>query len=119
MLAPSLGRTVTVDELLALVRDGHRGALRAVQDAGDAVGRALAVTVTLLNPQLVVVGGELAAAGETLFTPMRRAIERHAMSPHAANLRIVAGALGDSACVRGAAALVLAEAPERLAALSG
>jgi predicted NBD/HSP70 family sugar kinase len=119
MLAPSLGRTVTVDELLALVRDGHRGALRAVQDAGDAVGRALAVTVTLLNPQLVVVGGELAAAGETLFTPMRRAIERHAMSPHAAILQIVAGALGDSACVRGAAALVLAEAPERLAALSG
>ena len=41
------------------------------------------------------------------------------MSPHAANLQIVAGALGDSACVRGAAALVLAQAPEMLAALSG
>ncbi|HZC70150.1 MAG TPA: ROK family transcriptional regulator [Jatrophihabitans sp.] len=117
MLAPSLGHVVNVDELLEFVRQGHRGAIRAVQDAGDAVGRALAVTATLLNPQLVVVGGELAAAGETLFTPMRRAIDRSAMSPHAANLKIVAGALGDSACVRGAAALVLAQAPERLAAL--
>jgi predicted NBD/HSP70 family sugar kinase len=117
MLAPSIGRTVSVDELLELVDRDHRGAIRAVQDAGDAVGRALAVTATLLNPQLIVVGGELAAAGETLFTPMRRAIERYAMSPHAANLQIVAGALGDSACVRGAAALVLSEAPERLAAL--
>jgi predicted NBD/HSP70 family sugar kinase len=119
MLRPSLGRTVTVDELLELVRGGHRGAIRAVQDAGDAVGRALAVTTTLLNPQLIVVGGELAAAGEPLFTPMRRAIERHAMTPHTANLEIVAGSLGDSACVRGAAALVLAEAPQRLIALSG
>lgn len=119
MLAPSLGRTITVEELLELVRNGHRGAFRAVQDAGDAVGRALAVTATLLNPRLIVVGGELAAAGETLFTPMRRAIERHAMSPHAADLNIVAGALGDSACVRGAAALVLAEAPDKLAALCG
>jgi predicted NBD/HSP70 family sugar kinase len=114
-LAPSLGRTVTVDELLTLVRDGHRGAIRAVQDAGNAVGRAVAASVTLLNPQLVVVGGELAAAGETLLTPLRRAVERYGMSPHVANLQIVAGALGDSACVRGAAALVLAEAPERLA----
>jgi len=119
LLAPSLGRTITVDELLDLVHQGHRGAIRAVWDAGDAVGRALAVAVTLLNPQLVVVGGELAAAGEALFTPMRRAIERAAMSPHVANLQIVGGALGDSACVRGAAALVLAQAPEMLAALSG
>jgi predicted NBD/HSP70 family sugar kinase len=119
LLEPSLGRAITVDELLDLVHQGHRGAIRAVWDAGDAVGRALAVAVTLLNPQLVVVGGELAAAGDALFTPMRRAIERTAMSPHAANLQIVAGALGDSACVRGAAALVLARAPKMLAALSG
>ncbi|HZC51756.1 MAG TPA: ROK family transcriptional regulator, partial [Mycobacterium sp.] len=119
LLQPSLGRTVAVDELLELTRHDHRGAIRAVQDAGDAVGRALAFTVTLLNPQLIVVGGELEAAGEALFTPMRRAIERYAMRPHAANLQIVAGALGDSACVRGAAALILAQAPERLATLSG
>jgi predicted NBD/HSP70 family sugar kinase len=119
LLEPSLGRTVAVDELLELAGHDHRGAIRAVEDAGDAVGRALAVAVTLLNPQLIVVGGELEAAGEALFRPMRRAIERYAMSPHAANLQIVAGALGDSACVRGAAALILAQAPERLATLSG
>jgi predicted NBD/HSP70 family sugar kinase len=114
MLRPSLGRSVTVDELLQLGRSGHRGAIRAIQDAGDAVGRALAVTITLLNPQLIVVGGELAAAGEILFAPTRRAIEHHAMSPHTASLQIVPGSLGDSACVRGAAALVLAEAPQQL-----
>jgi predicted NBD/HSP70 family sugar kinase len=70
--------------------------------------------VLLLNPELIVVGGELAAVGEALFEPMRRALARSIMSSHARALRIVAGALGDSAGVRGAAALVLDGAPERL-----
>lgn len=45
---------------------------------------------------------------------MRRTIARSIMSSHARALRIVASTLGDSAGVRGAAALVLDSAPERL-----
>ncbi|HEY4461501.1 MAG TPA: ROK family transcriptional regulator, partial [Streptosporangiaceae bacterium] len=51
---------------------------------------------------------------EALFEPMRRTIARSIMSSHARTLRIVASTLGDSAGVRGAAALVLDSAPERL-----
>ncbi|MCP2243934.1 ROK family transcriptional regulator [Lentzea aerocolonigenes] len=104
-------------ELIDLVRAGDRGAIRAMEDAGDAVGRALAQAVTIVNPDLVVIGGELAAAGDVLVAPIHRAVQRNAMSWHTSDLRVVPGALGDSAGVRGAAALVLADAPERLAAL--
>jgi predicted NBD/HSP70 family sugar kinase len=104
-------------ELIDLVRAGDRGAIRAMEDAGDAVGRALAQAVTIVNPELVVIGGELAAAGDVLVAPIHRAVQRNAMSWHTSDLRVVPGALGDSAGVRGAAALVLADAPERLAAL--
>lgn len=104
-------------ELVDLVRAGDRGAIRAMEDAGDAVGRALAQAVTIVNPELVVIGGELAAAGDVLVAPIHRAVQRNAMSWHTSDLRVVPGALGDSAGVRGAAALVLADAPERLAAL--
>jgi predicted NBD/HSP70 family sugar kinase len=64
---------------------------------------------------MIVVGGELAAARETLFDPMRRTLNRNTMVCHGRSLRIVPGALGDSAGVRGAAALVLEGAPESLA----
>ncbi|MFC3893020.1 ROK family transcriptional regulator [Lentzea rhizosphaerae] len=104
-------------ELIDLVRAGDRGAIRAMEDAGDAVGRALAQAVTIVNPELVVIGGELAAAGDVLVAPIHRAVQRNAMSWHTSDLRVVPGALGDSAGVRGAAALVLADAPERLAVL--
>jgi predicted NBD/HSP70 family sugar kinase len=114
LLSRSWGRTVTPAELAELIKAGDRGALRAVEDAGDAVGRALAFSVMLLNPELIVVGGDLLIAGSSLFEPMRRTLTRNSMSSHTRRLRIVASTLGDSAGVRGAAALVLDGVPERL-----
>jgi predicted NBD/HSP70 family sugar kinase len=110
----SRGRGEPVPDIGALLAAGDRGALRAVEDAGEAVGRALAMTVMLLNPELIVVGGDLVSAGEALFEPMRRTIGRTIMRAQQNSLRIVPGALGDSAGVLGAAALVLDTVPERL-----
>jgi predicted NBD/HSP70 family sugar kinase len=112
LLTRSWRRPVSPDELHALLTAGDRGAVRAIEDAGEAVGRALATAVMMLNPQMIVVGGELATAGETLFTPMRRAIARNTTVSHTETLEIVTSALGDSAGVRGAAALVLEHMPE-------
>jgi predicted NBD/HSP70 family sugar kinase len=101
-------------DIEALLAAGDRGTLRAIEDAGEAVGRALAMSVMLLNPELIVVGGDLVSAGEALFEPMRRTISRTIMRAQQNSLRIVPGALGDSAGVLGAAALVLDTVPERL-----
>jgi predicted NBD/HSP70 family sugar kinase len=118
LLSTGRQRPVTVDDLLDLVRAGDRGAVRVVEDAGVAVGRAMAGMVMALNPGLIVVGGVLAAAGEPLFSALRTTIARNAMNSHTEELQIVPSTLGDNAGVRGAAALVLADAPERLAVLS-
>jgi len=47
---------------------------RAVEDAGEAIGRCIASMVILFDPERVVVGGELAIAGETLLEPLRHSI---------------------------------------------
>ncbi|MHA3703746.1 ROK family protein [Jatrophihabitans sp. YIM 134969] len=119
LLTASFGRPVSSEQVVDLLRSGHRGTARAVAEAGEAVGQALAHAVMILNPALIVVGGELAEAGEVLFTPMRRAIEQNVLSAHAEELTIVPGRLGDAAGVLGAASLVLSDAPARLAALLG
>lgn len=115
LLERSLGQPVSVPRLLELLADGDRGAKRAVADAGEAVGRAVAMMVNILNPELVVVGGELASAGEVLLDPLRDAIHRFAVAPAGSAVRVMAGALGDRAEVLGAAALVLARSPVALA----
>ena len=114
LLSRSWSRPVSNTELITLIRDGDRGAIRALEDAAEAVGRALAMTVMTLNPKLIVVGGELAGAGELLLDPIRRALQRNSVSGQHRQLQLVVSALGDSASARGAAALVLAEAPQLL-----
>jgi predicted NBD/HSP70 family sugar kinase len=111
LLEPSVGRPVSVKELLALVAEGHRGARRAVSDAGESVGRAVATLVNTLNPERVIVGGELAQAGSVLLDPIAAEIDRHAVAPAAAAVEVIPGLLGERAEVLGAAALILARTP--------
>jgi predicted NBD/HSP70 family sugar kinase len=92
---------------------------RVIEDTGEAVGRALAALVTLMNPRLIVVGGDLAAIGEPLFEPIRRGIARYALPSAAGQVAVVPGLLGSSAEVRGAVARVLARAAQTLAVMSG
>lgn len=117
LISTSRERPVSAAELIDLARAGDRPATRAIGDAGDAIGRALAMAISIFNPELVVVGGELADAGNALLGPIRRAIRRDCMNAQSSTLRVAPGALGDSAGARGAAALILADAPERLATL--
>jgi predicted NBD/HSP70 family sugar kinase len=115
LLSHSRRELVTLPGLIELVRAGDRGARRAVADAGDAVGTALASAINLLNPELVVIGGELAAAGDTLLAPIRAAIERRVIAPAAHTVRVVPSTLGERAEVTGAAAMQLTRAPQALA----
>jgi predicted NBD/HSP70 family sugar kinase len=114
LLTRSRDEPVDVAALPALVADGDRGARRAVADAGSAVGDAIAAVVNVLNPQLVVLGGDLAASGDLLVGTVRTAIDRHAIAPAAAGVQVVLGELGARAEVLGAASLVLARTPELL-----
>jgi predicted NBD/HSP70 family sugar kinase len=114
-VARLLGDDVSVERLLELATRGDRGAIRAVADAGELIGEALATVVTLLNPQLIVVGGDLATTGDVVLDPIRTAIARYGIPPAAEAVRVTRGHLGGHAEVLGAAALVLGQSPQVLA----
>jgi predicted NBD/HSP70 family sugar kinase len=114
LLARSRRAPMSVAGLLDALRAGDRGVQRAIADAGVAVGNALASTINLLNPGLVIIGGELAEAGNVLLDPIRSAIHQSVVPPAAASVRVIAGALGERAEVLGAAAIRLSGAPEAL-----
>jgi predicted NBD/HSP70 family sugar kinase len=114
LLSQSWHRPVTSQELMQLVEDGDPGACRAVEDAAAHVGLAIAAAVNLLNPRLVIIGGDLARAGELLLDPIRTAIRRAVLPAAAAQVSVVCGQLAEHAEVLGAASLALADVPQRL-----
>lgn len=86
---------------------GDQMAIEIWRETGELVGWALATAVTLFNPQLVIVGGGVARAGEVLLGPVRDTICRRAMPEHARQVKVVSAHLGERAGVIGAASLVL------------
>jgi predicted NBD/HSP70 family sugar kinase len=106
------GPHVTVDDLIALSRDGDPGAARLLADAGEAVGRVLAGVCSLLDPELVIIGGELAPAGDPLLDSITDSLERW-ISPASGHHRVVLGELGGKAEVLGAIALAMSHVPDQ------
>jgi len=90
-----------------MARDGDTGARRAIADVRRAIGSALATVCNIVNPECVVVGGDLGSAGELLLGPVREALGHGAIGSAARDVEVVEGELGDRAEVLGAVALAL------------
>jgi predicted NBD/HSP70 family sugar kinase len=104
------GPALTVQRLLDLAAAGDPGCRRVLTDAGRQVGIAVANLCNLLNPDTVVVGGPLAAAGDLLLDPIRETVRRHAIASAADQLTILPSWLGPRAEVLGALAMAVAAA---------
>ncbi|MFD4620507.1 ROK family protein [Streptomyces sp. NPDC058475] len=85
------------------VESGDERAVRVWQEAVDALADGLVTALTLLDPRTLIIGGGLAEAGETLFTPLRAAVERRVTFQKLPSL--VPAALGDTAGCLGAGLL--------------
>jgi predicted NBD/HSP70 family sugar kinase len=107
LLHRSHGRELSVRDVLRLATDGDVGCRRVIADAGRYIGVAVANLCNLLSPELVIVGGDLAAAGDLLLQPLRDAVRRYAIPSAAHAVAVVQGSLGERAEVMGALALAL------------
>ncbi|MFF8449473.1 ROK family protein [Streptomyces leeuwenhoekii] len=100
-----------VRELLAA---GHPEAAALAREAGRLVGDVLATVVTLLNPGVLMIAGDL--AGTPFLTGVRELLYQRALPRSTARLDVVASRLGERAGLVGAGALVVEHlyAPERV-----
>lgn len=94
-------------ELVDLALDGDAGCRRLLVDAGIQLGVALGGLVNLVNPDRIILGGELGRAAELLLEPMRRGLGDSAMPAAAQAAQLVPAQLGDRASSLGALALAL------------
>ncbi|HZF92685.1 ROK family protein [Streptomyces sp.] len=85
------------------VMSGDPNAVRIWREAVDALADGLVTALTLLDPRTIVIGGGLAEAGETLFTPLRDAVRQRVTFQNPPS--IVPAALGDTAGCLGAGLL--------------
>ncbi len=103
-------------DIVSLVSGGSVPTAHAVRQAGRTIGEVLATCVSLLNPSVIVIGGSLAQAGESLIAGVREVVYGRSLPLATSDLQIVAATTGVQAGVIGAATMVIQHAltPDRV-----
>ena len=99
------GRELAGPLITELAHDGDEAAIAAIELIGERLGAALTSLVNIFNPEVVVIGGGVIAAGELLLGPARAVVAQRALPPSRDEVRIVAARFGIEAGMIGAAAL--------------
>jgi predicted NBD/HSP70 family sugar kinase len=94
-------------DVITLVRRGEPQAVALVREAGRLIGEVLAACVNLLNPDVIVVGGDLAEAHEQLLAGIREVTFQRSTPLATQKLRTAESRLGDRAGITGAAIMVI------------
>jgi glucokinase len=95
-------------ELADDAAQGHPVGLAAMRRAGRALGIAIASATSLCDLEVVSIGGGLSQAGPLLFDPLTDALRTHARLDFTRQVKVGPAALGQSAGLVGAAALIFA-----------
>ena len=95
---------ITTYHILEALQKNDALAQKIWNETTEYLGRGLAVVINTFNPELIVVGGGVTAAGDLLFKPVREKALRYAFPRLAAVCSIVPAGLGSNVGVVGAAA---------------
>ncbi|MGH8147621.1 MAG: ROK family protein [Rhodanobacteraceae bacterium] len=112
----AFGQTTNTRELLALARKGDPEALEVLARAGHYLGLVMANLVSTLNPERIIVGGGMAAAGDLLLGPARTTMRQWGQPIAVRQVKVVRSRLGLDASLLGTARLAFdhSEAVSRL-----
>ncbi|MGI5823605.1 MAG: ROK family protein [Dethiobacteria bacterium] len=97
---------LTAYHVFKAAKQGDTEAAGIVTRAACYLGQALAAVVNLLNPEIITLGGGMAAAGEIIFNPVRRHLKEMSIQPAGEMVELLPAVLGAEAGIRGILALL-------------
>ena len=98
--------TLTAADVAVAAQQGDGTSVQLVREGGRRVGQVLAGLVSLFNPGLIVIGGQVSKLGHALLADIRAVVYRRSLPLATRNLPIVLTEMGDSAGVVGSARLI-------------
>jgi predicted NBD/HSP70 family sugar kinase len=102
------GRDVkSIEDVTALIRAGDAETMAIVREAGRRIGEVIAGAVNILNPSVVVLGGDVAETFGPLVSSIREVVYRRSTALATRRLRIEASRLGPQAGIAGCAVMVI------------
>jgi glucokinase len=102
LAAEEFGPAVDAHRLVRLANEGEPRAIEILDGIGRHLGAGIGSLVNIFNPDLVVIGGGFAAAGDFVLDPAREVLRREALARAGYRVQIVRAELGTAAGLIGA-----------------
>jgi len=96
---------ITSEDIINAALHEDMLAIELIEDVGNTLGKHIAGLINLFNPELVVIGGSLSAAGDYLFLPLRSSIKKYSLNLVSNDTSIKLSKLGDKTGLIGACLL--------------
>lgn len=84
---------------------GDKEAIRIINEVAEWVGIGLSSVINLINPEVIIIGGGVSMAGDILFNPIKKEIEKRALKIPRELVKIVPAQLGNDAGMIGSSTL--------------
>jgi glucokinase len=107
--AAAAGEALDGPLVTRLAQAGDADAVAVYEEVGTLLGVGITNLVNIFNPELMVIGGSVAAAGDLLLAPARRVLAQRGLLPQRDQVRIVPAHFASDSGLIGAVALALTE----------
>ncbi len=95
-----------IEDILYAVEKGDNLTLHTISSVAETLGRGLAITINIFNPELIIIGGSLSAIGEPLLLPLKTSIIQHSLNLVNNDTKVVVSTLHYKAGLLGCCLLV-------------
>ena len=94
------------EDIISAARSGDEFSIQLLHQLGLALGKGLSVTIQLVNPGIIVLGGPISAANQFVLNPIQQSLNKYCLEQIVANTEIVISDIWDQSGLLGITAML-------------
>lgn len=101
-----VGDTIRIDDIIEAAKNDDNLSIELIEEAGEKIGKSIAFLINIFNPELVIIGGNMAYAGDYLMLPLKAATNKYSLNLVYKDTKFRLSQMGGDAGALGAAMLI-------------
>ena len=97
---------IHINDIISAAQNDDNLSIELIEEAGEKVGKAVAFLINIFNPETVIIGGNLAAAGDYIMLPLKSATNKYSLSLVYKDTKFRLSKMGENANAWGVAMLI-------------
>ena len=98
--------SIHINDIIAAARNDDNLSIEIIEEASEKIGKAVAILINIFNPETVIIGGNLAAAGDYVMLPLKSATNKYSLNLVYKDTKFRLSKMSDNAPAWGVAMLI-------------